>query len=115
MATIKTTATILSGASLSDVIMAPNGYFLAALLIPAVWTAAGVTFQASDGAGGTFGNVFSTAGEVTFATDAVGRFLTCSPNEFRSVQTFKVRSGTAGTPVNQGADRLITLLYKPID
>jgi len=116
MATIKLVATILSGAALSDEIIAPNGYHLAGLLMPAAgaWTAAGVTFQVTNVPAGTYDNLFNTSGEVAFASDAVAKFLTCSQLDFRGVQVFKVRSGTAATPVNQGADRTISLVWRPL-
>ena len=106
------TVTIADGASLSGAASIPEGHTLTAVLIPATWTAAGVTFQGAVDQGATYKNVFNTAGEVAFATDAAGRFLVCKPEDFHAVRFVKVRSGTAAAAVNQvGADRVVELVF----
>lgn len=108
------TVTIASAASLSGAInlggRAPVG-----ILMPAAWTAASLTFQASlDGV--TFGNVYApdptgVQAEVEHATD-VDRWVTLFPDQFAGARYLKVRSGTAGTPANQGAERILTVVLR---
>ena len=103
------TGTIISGAALSGAIPVA-GLDVVGILIPAAWTAAGVTLQASHDMA-TFGNVFDAAGEVAFASDALGRLLV-STSLPKGAAAIKVRSGTAGAPVNQLADRVVTVLLR---
>jgi hypothetical protein len=98
--------TILSGASLSDSIDL-QGARPVSLRLPAAWTAASITFQASED-GITFGDLYNALGEVTYPA-AASRFISLTPQDFLGCRAIKVRSGTAGTPVNQGADRTIVV------
>ncbi|MCJ7751819.1 MAG: hypothetical protein MUQ65_12115 [Armatimonadetes bacterium] len=50
--TATTTATIALSGSLSGAVRIPNGHELAAIIMPAAWDAAGITFQASYYSGG---------------------------------------------------------------
>lgn len=110
--TIKTT-TIANGASLSGEVDL-EGYSLVGIIMPAAWTAADLTFQAATTTEGTFCDVYDNSGvEVSTDADASraigtdGVALALAP--FRFV---KLRSGTTGTPVNQGAERTISLVLK---
>lgn len=104
------TATIANGAALSDVVDLGPEARLKAVQMPAAWTAAALTFQVSTD-GTTFIDLFSSAAEVNFtvaANQMIG--LTYDQNSFfERFRYIKVRSGTTGTPVNQGAQRLIVL------
>lgn len=99
------TVTILSGQSLSG-----PGYIgagqLVAIQMPAAWDAADLTFQGSvDGT--NFFNLFDGGGnEVDFQAAASEQITV---DKFRGAIWIKVRSGTSGTPVNQTANRVITL------
>lgn len=99
-------ATILNGASLSDAIV-NNGAPVAGVYMPAAWTTADLTLQMSlDGA--NFNNVYDKDGtEVTIKAGA-SRYIQLNSADFVGCVAFKIRSGTSGTPVNQGADRTIT-------
>ena len=103
------TATILNGASLSDAIDLGVGPQMVGIQMPAAWTAADMTFQASvDGA--TYANLTDDAGtEVTFTVSA-SKFVTlrtAALDLFYGKRYLKLRSGTAGAATNQGADRAI--------
>jgi len=106
------TATIANGQSLSGAIAIGNDV-LVGLVMPAVWTAADLTLDSSaDGA--TYNNVYDRYGtEYTLLVDA-SRFIPLNPVDFAAMPYLKIRSGTAGAPVNQGGDRIITLVTRPM-
>ncbi len=104
-------AAIANGESLSAAVDL-GAYRLSSIIMPAAWTAAGLTFQGSiDGV--TFGNMKSEGGTELAWTVAASDFLYSTPLNFWGVRFIKVRSGTAGTPVNQGAARTLTLIAVP--
>jgi hypothetical protein len=104
--------TIPSGGSLSEAIDLSVGK-LALILIPAQWTAAELTFQASPD-GNTFGDLYDSIGtEYKVLVGAAGRSILVPIGDFMSIRFLKIRSGTAGVPVNQGGDRVLTLVLLP--
>lgn len=106
--------TIGSGASLSNEIVI-NDYFVVGIHMPADWTAANLTFMAASEPGGTFYNVYDSDGTELTVTAAEDRAIGLSGAESAVLSGFKVikvRSGTAGAAVNQGADREIVLILK---
>lgn len=111
MAQPKTSVTIVNGASLSEAF--PLGDLtLTGILLPTL-TSAAITFKGSiDGV--TYGDIFNTAGVVTLAAGTGGVLLALSPNDFRPAGFVKIQSGTTGSPVTQGADRVITLAFREI-
>lgn len=101
-------AAIANGASLSGELSLGGGR-LSAIQMPATWTAAALTFQISfDGA--TFVNAYDDSGTEISVTVAAGHGILLEPSKWVGVQYLKVRSGTAGLPVNQGGDRVIELI-----
>ncbi len=105
--------TIANGQSLSGQIDL-EGYALVGIYMPSAWTAADLTFQATDVSGGSFQNVYDDQGNEVRVTvsasccigiDAVAGAL--APFRF-----MKIRSGTSAVPVAQGADRTIKLVLK---
>lgn len=103
------TATIANGASLSDAVDLNTGA-LFGIVMPSDWTAASLTFQVTfDGT--TFVNLYDTAGNEITWTAAVSQYLQdAAPAKWFGVRAVKVRSGTSGTPVNQGGARSLTLI-----
>src|SRR3712207_558724 len=99
--------TIASGQSLSDAAYV-HRKCLVGIIMPAAWTAASLTFQVSDD-GTTYRDFYSTSGEYS-ASAGVDRQIILSPNDWAGAQHVKVRSGTAGAPVNQGAQRVLKLV-----
>lgn len=99
--------TILSGQSLSDALDL-KGRILTGVFLPAAWTAANLTFQASPD-GGTYYDAWDQALEITVSA-AASRFVAIDAQLFLGVRFLKVRSGTSGTPVAQGADRALILM-----
>jgi len=105
------TAAIPSGQSLSPVVDVEWPMHPIAVIIPAAWTAAVLTFSVSVD-GSTYNNLYDDGGnEVTVQAD-VDRFITLPPALFAGFVDFKVRSGTSGSPVNQGAERSLTVVLR---
>lgn len=105
--------TIGNGTSLSAAVDL-GGLTLVGVLVPATWTAAGLSLQGSPD-GLTYGKLVDQTGtEVTAAGLAGGEFVALDPNKLMAARFVKLRSGTNGTPVNQGADRVVRLLGRPV-
>lgn len=104
--------TIAINESLSGAVAVGDGVFTG-IVMPAAWTAAVLTFQASfDGT--TFYNLYDEAGgEYTIAADA-SRYITVPAGDFAGVRFLKVRSGTAAAAVNQAAARTLSLIVRNI-
>jgi hypothetical protein len=101
------TATIANGAALSDAVEL-GAYEPLAVVMPAAWTAAGLSFQASfDGA--AYVDVHDAAGELTTAAGA-SRAIALDPDKFLGARKLKIRSGTAAAAVNQLAERKLTVI-----
>jgi len=101
------TATIANGASLSGAVDCSAGR-LGAIVMPASWTTANLTFSSSvDGV--TYNDKKDSVGNEYTVTAAASQFITLNPQDFLHDRYIKIRSGTSGTPVNQGAARSITV------
>jgi len=106
--------TIASGAALSGPINL-GAKVLCAIIMPAAWTAAALTFQASDDGGNTWYSVYDDQGnEVTIASAAVNASsrISMDPSNFAGIDFIKIRSGTTAAPVNQGAACTLTLVAR---
>ena len=109
---INPVATILSGTSLSGAVSL-SGRAVCGVILPATWTAAVLTFQGSVD-GRNFFNLFDSGGVEISATVTVLQFIGLSASDFAGCSHIKVRSGTSGSPTNQGADRLLTMALRQI-
>lgn len=113
----KHTATIASGASLSDAVAIQPTHTLAGILMPAAWDAAGgvptpLTFQGSfDGT--NYGDLYDDTGIELTIPAAAGRIIPIADSTLRTMPYLKIRSGTSATPVAQTAERTITLFSHP--
>lgn len=105
---------IANGASLSAEILLPVATPVA-IMFPATWTAANLTFQARPDGGDTYGNVYDASAVELTVGGAAGRFIVLPPMSFTGIKYLKIRSGTAGSPVNQAAERTLQLVVKPLD
>lgn len=104
------TVTILSGAALGASFIGDGR--LVAIQMPAAWTAANLTFQGSmDGA--TYCDMYDNSGTEVNIPAGASQYILIPDLKAAWI---KVRSGTTGTPVNQGADRVIQLyvLKEPV-
>lgn len=110
-------ATIPNGQSMSDVV-ALDGDWAACFRVPpsASWTTANLTFMVSLDGGMSFGDLWKDGSEYTI-TVGTGRtnatVFNVDPKDFSSVTHLRVRSGTAATPVPQGAERIVQVGRMP--
>ena len=110
------TITIPAGQSLSGPVeLRPQGragFCTAAVLVmPSAWTAADITFQGSID-GSTFGNLFDDSGAEVVVKAGAGRVIVLPAADFWGLRWIKVRSGTSTSPVNQSAQRVLTILCR---
>jgi hypothetical protein len=101
------TATIAESASLSDAVYLGESLSPFAIKMPAAWDAAAITLQTSlDGS--AWSNVYIAGGTEYSVTVAAANWVMLDPTYLKGLGSYiKVRSGTAGSPVNQTAARSI--------
>ena len=104
--------TITSGTSLSAALHL-DGTHPVALVMPAAWDAASITFQTSDD-GTTWSNLYDSSSEYTISSAGASRRIILNPSDFASVTYLKIRSGTSGAAVNQTADRIIKVIARGV-
>lgn len=111
------TCTILSGASLSDAVFLQNDS-PCQIEMPGTWTAASLSFETSfDGTTYTPANTVSSAlamVEYSITGPAASKTITLDPAVFCASRYIKIRSGTSAAPVNQGADRSLRVICRPV-
>ena len=103
--------TIASGTSLSGS-LAIGALVPVGLWMPAAWTPANITVQASPDGGETFLEFVDSAGNAITVTVAAGQLVAFSEVMWQSVNFLKLRSGTLASPVAQSADRIINLVLR---
>jgi hypothetical protein len=86
---------------------------VAAIVMPADWTAADLTFQASVD-NSTYWNVYDADDAEVTVQAAEDRHIILDPADFAGCPYLKVRSGTSGAAVNQGAARTIQLVLREV-
>jgi hypothetical protein len=108
----KVNATIANGESLSGALDL-GAARLVAIAMPASWTAAGLTFQCSSD-NSTFYNAYDETGlEVTWTAAASTYIQALYPTRWLGCRYLKVRSGTSGSAVAQGAARTLVVVAAP--
>jgi hypothetical protein len=107
-------ATIANGTALTPYIaIAPKT--LVGIHLPTTWTAANLSLQASYDGGTTLVEFGNAAGLFAITVPGTaGEFIGLDPNIFRGVTGIVIRSGTAASPVNQGADRILQVIVAPL-
>lgn len=104
---------IANGQSLSGEVDLTN-FDLVGVIMPSAWTAAALTFSMSDVTGGTAKSVRDSAGAEVSYTVAADQYIIVNQAHRDAFAGFlKLRSGTAGVPVAQGAARTIQLVLRP--
>lgn len=107
-------AVIPAGASLSAQVNL-GGKTLVGIVLPANWTTASLSFQASGDGGATFGELDdATAAAIAVSSITGGAVVSVAvdPTKWRGINCIKVRSGTAGAPVNQTNTVTLSLLTR---
>ena len=106
------TVTIANGAALSNAVNL-RGEVLVGLRMPAVWTAAGITFQVSmDNV--TYQDLYAAGGGEVALTVVAAHQVALDPDGYAGARWVKVRSGTGAVPVNQGAERVFSIISRGI-
>ena len=107
------TVTIANGTALSPAIDLGE-MNLAAIVLPATWTTANLTFQGGvkDPTTGTitYADITDKSGAEYTVTAAQGKANLIPVSDLAGFRYLKVRSGTSSIPVNQGADRVLTFV-----
>lgn len=101
-------ATIASGASLSGAVDLFDR-IMAGIEMPASWTAAGLSFEVSSD-GVTYRPLTDDAGAEKTLVVAASKAVQFTLAEGFAWRYLKLRSGTSSAAVNQGADRVVTLV-----
>ena len=102
---------IANAASLSDA-QQLNGLMGEAIVMPATWTAAGLSFEACETEAGTYLPLVDALGvEITLTVAAATRVV-LPMGLLRGHNFIKLRSGTSAAPVVQGGARAVTLLAR---
>lgn len=104
------TATITSGAALSDAVAISAGYKIGAIQLPAAFTGTKLTFQQSLDGGASFADVHISTGELQY-TVAAAIMVNVTHELWGEV---KIRSGVSTTPTNEADDRTIVVFPVPI-
>lgn len=105
------TAIIPNGDSLSGAVDLGSG-ILTRIEMPAAWTAAGLTFQVSAD-NSTWLDLYDDAGSEVSVTADASQAMRVDFADWIGVRYLKVRSGTSDTAVNQGAERVLTIVTVP--
>lgn len=104
---------IAPGASLSPMLGLGDKTLLG-VHIPAVWTAASISFQVSPDGGVTWFEFLDAKGAVTSYAVAAGQYAAFDPALFRGMNAIKIRSGTSAVPVNQAAGAALLVANKRV-
>jgi hypothetical protein len=113
MLTVQRSAVIANGQSLSAAFDLGDCSPIL-LQMPATWTAADLTLQcAADGT--NFGNVYDKDGNEYTIKAAASAVIILDLADMLGLGLLKLRSGTAGTPVNQAAERTITVIGRAVE
>jgi hypothetical protein len=96
------TVSIANGASLSNGVQIGAGA-LVGIILP-TFTSAALSFQSSED-GVTYREAFDAAGVAITVAATTGNCSLPAPAALKGAPWLKVRSGTSGAPVTQGADR----------
>jgi hypothetical protein len=113
---LNVTAAIAAGASLSGQVNL-GAKTLVGIVIPANWTTAGLSFQASGDGGATFGELLdetATPKSVSSVTSGAYTVIAVDPTKWRGINCIKIRSGTSAAPVVQVNAVAITLILRSV-
>lgn len=109
-------AVIASGQSLSAAANLGK-WSLVGIVMPSSWTAAGLSFQVSPD-GVNFYELYYLSAlastEYVITAPAASQWIQLDPAQWRGINSLKVRSGTAGTPVAQTGGATLTLVCRGV-
>ena len=109
------TVTIPTGApGLSAAFNVPAGKVPLAIYMPATWVAADISFQAGPKRDAAWQNLFGEDDAEVVIQAAQARYIGITKAvaaRFEGIASMKVRSGTAATPVDQTASRVLLFVF----
>lgn len=103
--------TIANGTSLSPALWMGDRLPVQ-IVMPAAWTAAVLTFQTSQADGAAFNDLYDDGGNEVTVTAVPAHAVAIDPAMFQGAPVIKIRSGTGGAAVNQGADRVLKVIKR---
>jgi len=108
-------ATISSGTSVSNAID-PVDSALLGFIMPAAWTTAALNLEVSMDNTNWATVIYDKVGTAvsSWATPVAGAAYAVDAMSMLPWRFVRFRSGTSGSPVTQGADRLITTVMRPL-
>lgn len=118
--TLTLTSTISSGESLSDsadlsaFALNKDSYRLFGIDLPATWTTANLVVYQKHADGAYKAVKDETGSDLTITATAGDCIRFSNPAQFAALTDIKLLSGSTATPVNQAADREITLILRAI-
>lgn len=71
-----------------------GGFQLCGFILPAAFTGTAITFQVSNTSGGTYVDLYNSAGQVSY-TVAPSRYVAVDPKDFQGVKYLKLKSGSS--------------------
>ena len=104
---------IANGQALSSSFVLDQSQLISGVFMPAAWTAAVLTLQTSMDNGTTWNEVVKADGTAYQLTVAASQAVMIPPADLIGIPPnalVRLRSGTSGTPVNQGAARSVTVV-----
>lgn len=104
---VQTAVSIPNAAALSAAIPT-SGLSLCGIQLPAALTGTALTFQVATTLGGTYQDLYNSAGLVSY-TVAASRYIAINPADFQGALFIKVKSNAT-----EGAARALTLSLKGI-
>lgn len=102
---------IANGQSISAVVDLGNAR-LTRVELPAVWTAADLTFQVSSD-GTTWRDLYDVSGSEYLVKASASRAVLLPLSDFIGIQYLKIRSGSSAAAVAQGGARTLTFVALP--
>lgn len=107
------TVTIANGASQSEIIDLKTSSIVG-IIMPSAWTAANLTVLVANDPADTFVPLYDDMGSEVVITAAASRAIAINSNALNLAPWSYIilHSGTAATPVNQGAARTVILSLK---
>ena len=103
--------TIASGTAVSTTIDFRD-HSMMIVHVPATWTAADLSFRTSTTVDGTFDDLYDEAGSLLVVTAVAAGNGYVVPARLAPAHFVQIISQSAGTPVNQAVDRVLTLEIK---
>lgn len=108
------TATVTTSTDgLSDVVDLGGGCLVSIEMSTVGWTAASMTFRGSNQSSAAMRDLHYNGSELTYTTTA-SLAMTFPPENLAGLRFLQLRSGTAATPVAQGAARSVVLGLMPL-